>query len=90
MTATVYAKTTTGFDVVVAKRKARKTYRCESNRATNPPNVMGCLSVDPHIQPGETYMEVYEGDDQFHPLRYHTRCAVEEWALTGETKAVHA
>lgn len=75
----------TGHGIVVAKRTARKEHRCESNRVTNPPSVVGCLALDPHIRRGETYLEVYEGDDEFHPLRYHTRCAIAEWGLTGAT-----
>ena len=82
MSAPVAVKDKSGHRIVVAKRKARKEYRCEANRVTDPPSVIGCLSTDPHIHIGQTYMEVYEGDDEFHPLRYHTRCAVTEWALT--------
>jgi hypothetical protein len=81
----VYAETKSGFDVAVMKRKARKAWKCFAN---DPREKSGCLMPNPYIEPGETYMEVYEGDDMFHPLRYHGACAAESWGMTGKTYVV--
>lgn len=81
MTAPALFPAAGGSTVLAAVRTARKAHRCRAALEAGKAGAEPCDGPTTEIPAGALYLEIGEGDDQFHPLRYHGPCGVRAWAL---------